>query len=308
MSKRSTLLSIFYVLLVPQVSMPLKEQAQTKVPPENATCFEETVQQKVLGNITLFHIWRKNDMLRVDQFVNDKLLASTYITLGHKGLSWDHPWWARRSDNTAVADSLHAWLAFWHLVDVKGWEAIIKEYQLPTDFVHQLQMSNFPMTRQEVLASLQLEESTYSNPPYTPHFLSTTELKVLGQPIRTEVLQGIPCTVYQEEKPAGDSATEHTKIWVDAKTHLERGREDIFTPPPNSSLPPMRTGWKLLSLRFHHSLPDSYFQLPPGTIVYLTGIFQGLSLPPQVIVRQIPGLGIPKSFSAPPRNQHPVKP
>lgn len=265
--------------------------ARSQIP--SYECFEATIEQKAMGMTTVLHIWRKGDFLHIDRYnaADPKSTSSLYIILGPTGLLWNHPWWTRNPNGIAYADELHLWLAFWHCVDNEGLEGIAKKYALPPEILNYLKKPNGPMSRSFVLRSLQFAEKMYLQPPYYPHILSQKELEALGKPIGIQTIEGVSCLVYQQEKQIGTN-TNRTTIWVEPKTHLERGYENVDIPPANTSRPPIRSEWRLLTLQFHSSLPDSYFQLPPNTIFQLPDTLKGVQLPPNATVQKVEGLGI----------------
>ncbi len=97
---------------------------------------------------------------------------------------------------------------------------------------------------------------------------------------RKRTVAGFVCDVYSHRDLSSDGSAREEEICVEPKTRFVLYQEVRSQPAKGSPAPPTRTVTATISLRLLPQIPARQFQLPPGTLVRVPLIYEGVTLPP----------------------------
>lgn len=226
---------------------------------KRSPCYELELKTEAAGSTQRYHVWREGDQVRVDQmFPNGTLMFSTYFRLS-SGIQWEYA----PSMSKVFPAIPYRWLAFWRAVEAKGLQNVMHEHHISSLWMPYLKTY---YSKQAMLRLANSFKKSYLRRWYVPNYLSPQAFQKLGNPIRHELVQGLPCEVFQGDTSVKNGEVFKDTIWVEPKTRVVIKDMSRIEWHGRNWQPPQRTVSTLMTLHFPQHLPQKVFKYPPRTV------------------------------------------
>lgn len=257
------------VLLIAIVLALLGHVAPAQQPP---FAFELVIENQFGKTKNYQRIWRMGTFLRIDPMKSPTQPASDVYDTFYAHLVPNGMWWlySKRSMlgvPEAIVYSDLEWWAFWQEVKRKGLHRVIAENHITPEGQKVFRDDQF-YAQAQLEKRMEWQLRFYNQFPNVPWFPTPAELRTFGKKIGEDRVGRVPCWVYEKREVARGQVTQ-TRLWVSKSDGMVWQRL-IETWPQNSpNQKRLIMASRVYMCRIVKSLPESVFQLPPGTVAIL---------------------------------------